>query len=883
MDAKTVSDYSQKNDNTQEPDLASRFYVISYDYLLRHEEGSSNPHIGKNLETHYHWNWDEEVALMTSGFHGAGGSISALAKLIEGFGMQASMPYPKTIEILTALCRFAFRGVHDSCLVLNQPNRHPRQLVEFCRSQVIYGYDFFKAMSTALDYIIEKQVTSLTPDSACQIIRIEGNILLNTLIQENGGARELLSSKRGEFPDMHPGELPTLIMNDWKFNMFKKLIMSTQMQLRVSSVVNMSTELKNMYQNANKIGEASQSPLLLYFADFILRNKLVEYLVGIASHPEIIVESDAVLGFLIVTKTYKSSQVNSIWQIVTTSQDPRVVEAILKMLKKCLNLHTYAELMFLCRKVKSLPIEAFTMVMRDFCQELCRYLVDKARHEGVQRIDSPPYDMCVRLVRESSVITPESPAGHPEIQTFATIQLRDLLPYGPSDHSRQEIYLECILDVSARAPTSPGSICVINALLRSNHFADLSTMTTEHGLTGLVIQELESTIAEDQHYSNPSIRLSPASLAHRELLLAIIVQEPDTISPELGTKLWNLLVGNASKNVIDRDMWWQMLNNALTKSASDNSFIAACFNDYFPTLSPACFTTGALEFARKAITSWLKDAAQTVGETLVFESPALEQLWRMILKAPPNTIDEAAILSLVGVYVDSALILSLPRAKARIIHSALVDRCLQQLATAARNLKSYDQDATTHNVDEAMVLVPSEAEFQEQELVFARSLAVLREFLRLYHLKPQFATPKSISPLTSSTIGMEGELLTVKYQCFDGDKHTEIESLTLGKLNPAASLFTGIQKATGFKKFKLFCGGKGLDPDDVEVCRSLEDLNLNGLVLVQRRDGDDGPAPSSVMKTSLEGEITKHFDDLWGYLGMHEKVAQEVWSDPQNL
>jgi ubiquitin carboxyl-terminal hydrolase 34 len=227
--------------------------------------------------------------------------------------------------------------------------------------------------------------------------------------------------------------------------------------------------------------------------------------------------------------------------------------------------------------------------------------------------------------------------------------------------------------------------------------------------------------------------------------------------------------------------------------------------------------------------------------------------------------------------------LSLPRAKARIIHSALVDRCLQQLATAARNLKSYDQDATTHNADEAMVLVPSEAEFQEQELVFARSLAVLREFLRLYHLKPQFATPKSISPLTSSTIGMEGELLTVKYQCFDGDKHTEIESLTLGKLNPAASLFTGIQKATGFKKFKLFCGGKGLDPDDVEVCRSLEDLNLNGLVLVQRRDGDDGPAPSSVMKTSLEGEITKHFDDLWGYLGMHEKVAQEVWSDPQNL
>jgi ubiquitin carboxyl-terminal hydrolase 34 len=52
---------------------------------------------------------------------------------------------------------------------------------------------------------------------------------------------------------------------------------------------------------------------------------------------------------------------------------------------------------------------------------------------------------------------------------------------------------------------------------------------------------------------------------------------------------------------------------------------------------------------------------------------------------------------------------------------------------------------------------------------------------------------------------------------------------------------------------------------------------LNGLVLVQRREDSDGlPGHLNGMKPTLELEIMKHFDDLWGYLSMHEKVAQEV-------
>ena len=119
--------------------------------------------------------------------------------------------------------------------------------------------------------------------------------------------------------------------------------------------------------------------------------------------------------------------------------------------------------------------------------------------------------------------------------------------------------------------------------------------------------------------------------------------------------------------------------------------------------------------------------------------------------------------------------------------------------------------------------------------------------------------------------------MTLKYQSFDGGKHTEVKSLTLGRLNNAATLFASLEKATGFTNYKVYCGGKVFDPEEIEISKSLDDLNLNGLVLVHRREDAEGGL-SQGNKTSLELEITMHFDDLWGYLAMHEKVAQEVSS-----
>jgi ubiquitin carboxyl-terminal hydrolase 34 len=867
MDARTL-DYHTRENNDQEPDLGARAYLYAFSFLLRKDEHS---HIGRNLETHYSWNWDDDTALMSDSFQTEGGTISALTKLIRG-QLKLMSRNPKVVDNFTDPCRIACKIFCDAYRIIDDGDRQHPQIKAAAELKIDQGYEFYTVMAAGLETIIEKHVTFLSPEAAAAHLICLPTLLKFSIHQEIPPVRDLLETHRRQYAMLVRKQFATVISKGWKFTVLKKLITSAQMQLRVVGVTTMCTDLLSLYQH-NKGSDPTTSAILLYFAQFVLENQLVDYIVGIGSHPEIINESNNILGFLIVTKTYTSAQTDKIWQTVMTSQDPRVVEAILRMVMRCLNLYDYRSLLYLCKKVCDVPIESFTVPMREFSQNLFKDLVGKAMSDNVQYLGAPPYDLCVRLIRESSIISAECPAGYPEIQTFANGRFRELLNHGPGPDARTAIYLSCLEDISSRTSTAPGSICVINALLRQN-LADLRRLCNDHSLTQLVIEELESAVAADRH---STARNSPAGNARRELLMALIVQEPATINPDLGKRLWNVLVGSESKSAIERNSSWLILNSATKKSSTRNVFLASCYRDYLPKLPPYCFTSGALDFAREAIVAWVEEIRPDfVAEDRAFESPALEQLWRMILTAPPNTIDAAAISILVEVYIDNPLILAMPRAKARSIHLALVDRCLDQLKTAASKLKTFSDGASSGS-DEGMVIVASEDQFQEQEKIFARSLAVLREFLRAYQSKPQFATPKVRSLATITTTDLEGEPLTVKYQSFDGNNHTEVKSLTIGKLNTAAALFASLQKATGFKNYKVYCGGKEFDPDEIEVCKSLDDLNLNGLVLIQRREDSDGlPGHLNGTKPTLEHEIMKHFEDLWGYLSMHEKVAQEV-------
>jgi ubiquitin carboxyl-terminal hydrolase 34 len=248
----------------------------------------------------------------------------------------------------------------------------------------------------------------------------------------------------------------------------------------------------------------------------------------------------------------------------------------------------------------------------------------------------------------------------------------------------------------------------------------------------------------------------------------------------------------------------------------------------------------------------------------------------MILKAPANSIEAPAVNMLVDLYVESTMISSMPRARAHSIHLALVARCLNQLSSAAIRLKGFT-DGNTSGEEEPMIIVASEDQIHEQELAFTRSLMILREFLRSYQSKPHYVMPKPRSPILNVSNEIQGELFNIKYQAFDGLKSGDVSELSIGKQNTVATLFSIIQKTTGFKGCKIYHWGKEIDATEADAHGTLEGLKIGrGLLLVLRSDDDNVASQSRSRSSTLELEIIKHFDELWDYLGMEEKLAREV-------
>jgi ubiquitin carboxyl-terminal hydrolase 34 len=193
-------------------------------------------------------------------------------------------------------------------------------------------------------------------------------------------------------------------------------------------------------------------------------------------------------------------------------------------------------------------------------------------------------------------------------------------------------------------------------------------------------------------------------------------------------------------------------------------------------------------------------------------------------------------------------------------------------------LKGFN-DGNTSGEDEPMIIVASESQIREQELIFTRSLKILREFLISYQSKPHYALPKAKSPVLQVSNEIKGESFNVKYQVFDGQTSGPVSELSIGMQNTVATLFSTMCKTTGFKGCKIYHWGTEIDPEETDPNATLEGLKIGrGLLLVLRSDADsDISGLSNVKSSTLELEIIKHFDELWDYLGMEETLAREVF------
>ncbi|KAK7970335.1 Ubiquitin carboxyl-terminal hydrolase [Apiospora saccharicola] len=878
-DCRALEAASHDNE-ASEPDMMSASYLPCLATVGRHEEQNGYP-----------MEHTPEMSAILELFHRCSGG--AMSKLNEVASLHLNLlpRFPRrTMDNLLNIANLA-----DTVLqVISYPIEYGQTSSESrymrAQSDLVLGQRLFNTVSDAVRIVIDKFLNHFAHDTANGLIPHLTTILRLSLQGDHKEATELVRKHQKDHPQIAPRFTIDTISHEWRYCVLVKLIRSRQMQLRVAAVTMLSQDLVNSWRKTSDAPDDGGQGLeyLRYFADYLVNTGLIDYILGPTCHPEITQESSNIIGFLIVTITFTSAQANLFWDTVTSTQDPRVAEALVRMLARITTLMVTDQLSLMWQHMQNLPLEAMTPYMRDLCDAMIKAPTSKQQPtSSLAHLPNAHFNFILRLMRESSAWDSQGSIAFPEVQHFAVMKFKELLHHFISTSVRQDLILECITDIASKSPTTSGSLTALFMLIHKAQSQSLAVLIAEHDFARLLINELEATTSRAQDIGNVMVyanTLEGNSInnARRELICSLILNHGSSITSADGRRLWDLLVGTGAVCHEDRRAAWHSLN-ALRKHPhqEQNPYLISCLHEYLPTLPPVCYCEGALEFVRSSLLSLVNDPNGAVfDEEGQLETDIVELIWHIILTAPHQSIENDAIQTLVNeVYVEGSLIMSFPLHRARKAHFGLVNRCLDQLAAAAQALQAFNKGPLNGD-DGSMITEDTESQEKEQELKFVRSLLVLRTFQKTLQSKSHFAAPDMRSLMLQAPGTMEGESAGLKYQSFDGHVQTEVKPLSIGKQNTAASLLASLREETGFDNYRIFYRGASLAPTEEQICKSLEELGIrDGLILVKKETGTVlSPAKIKPGASPLEIEIMSHFKQLWEYLSMEEELAQEIYA-----
>ncbi|PSS03887.1 hypothetical protein BD289DRAFT_358590 [Coniella lustricola] len=780
---------------------------------------------------------------------------------------------PRALESLAPLCGF-ISGFARAELRGYPPV--PRLLDEYpAGSVVMQGYDLFEAGSRALAICIDRSVNQIAPSTALDLLNGFRDMLRFCLQNGPEQAIECISRHQHEHPEIPKEETVKVIVYEWRLQILTQLIMTSQMHLRIMAAQTMCSDMVRIWKDHHDdVLRLSQHPVLRHFSERLKQSQVISYILGPTCHPEVTAQSYNIIGFLFASHTFADEQMDLMWRTVTTCQISGVSDSLLMVIANICNLFTLEDFLRVFQKIQTVRIEDFTPTMKDFCDKLISQLLEK--NEIIE--DLLPYSLMFRLLRESSA---PGPLFFRTVQKWASNLILQLIKRGPSLEDRQRLIQDCLADITQRSRYTLGSLGGLLLLCRpGTRERDLQQLVAQYDLPPLLVDELEHAITSREEHGILHLISGQENAARLELLTNVFLQG-SLIPEQLGRRLWDLLVGPQAASHEDRDCAWQKLSVAL-RNSSGKCFVETCFTNYFPTLPPALFRTGSLDFVLQRVLPLVNgDNSFILEDDKSGDHLGIEQLWRIALTAPVDTIERRAITALVkDVYLENRSVLHMPVHRVRKIHLSLVSRCMTQLSSAAKYLTTCDDAVIRAVGDTDAVMGTDGLSVLEQEMLFTRTLTIVREFHNIHQKTPRFSSPDLRSFVLPEVNDVEGDSAELKFQSFDGSMQTDVKPLSIGRQNTAGSLLASIRDATGFDNYRLYYKGRPFTPSEGDICRSLEDLQIhNGLILVKREmDADEYPVHARPGSSPVEVEIMKHFEELWQYLALKDDLASELYS-----
>ena len=815
------------------------------------------------------------------------GTITPLMQLLEAqvcvpLSAQAVDNCFTMTALMSSLSRESYRKLTRTI--------QPENMTLTLTSRLAQGLKALEIGRGMFEAAIKDHTDFLNSEQTSQQILALGELIYISLRMNPNKAASLAANTTDAYPGIQPIQFPDAFVMNWKLEVYSCLVKNSQMSLRLMAVDNLAAELVSFWRRYNDQGTTLS--VVKYVADTVLASDVVSYFLSPTCHPEVTERSFNVIGFLAISQTYTQAETDLFWRSVLTTQDP---SNLLKMMADVIQYFSHDTAVYFCERFMDVPVSAFTAHMRNLCAGVFRHLLVPTAPRPDSLDESIPFKVCLRLVRELSAPAEDGSVKYPEVLRYFVDKMEDVLKHiGGIDIAlqRHHLYRACISGIEAKSDAVLGSL---SAILIINRFAndgvtDLEFLMTEENLTQLLVDNLEHVIQSMPSSIRAPVVNGLANSPRRDMLFYILSAYSSTLTPELSSRLWDLTFGKSATCDADRDASWAILISFCSGELMqrDNPFLLQCLDTYISSLPAYCFCQGLLTFLQDWLVPELRDPAcdllitearyeaaekardssdDAPGRTA--NSIALEQLWHVVLTTPTNTIEHGATQLLVKqVYIDSRAIRSSSPENMRMVHMALIERCLRQISSAAKKLESLSDDMakTAGKQGDAPIQM-----LQMQGLLFLRSVRVLQQFLQQYREAfPQIAH----DPLEVSQHGAPAGL---KYQSFDGAQHTEVKSLNIGRLNTAGFLLESLKEATGFDQCKVYARGGPFEPQDIS--QSLEELKIHDCLLLVRRAVPSGTQGVAPMASSLdvEGAILDHFQELWESLGLSEELASEVY------
>ena len=771
--------------------------------------------------------------------------------------------------------------VMDYCYQRHEKD-HDRVLLDANCPQAL---QFFLDINMKVNAMISKQAGTLSLDSCRGLIPKLG-MILNTLAASNERiAPEYLNLDATPDSKLSERDRGFFTQCCWKLNILKRCIREGRMEIRVFGVDTMQQDLVDVYQRyITGRPSAPIHPIPAYISNWLLDNNLVDYLVGEDSHPQLMSRCANIIGFLVVTSRYTERETDLLWSRLTTSQDPSTIEVLFNVIQNYLNVATHPTLLNLVSKLKDIPLQLCDGVFYTFSRTLFETLRRTSRAPFTDgSLDSAPYQCCITLIERSAADHMMDTNKLHELQHWAADELRNLLPYGPSESDLKCIYDDCLREIAGHTLYASGAIGGLHTILKHRSGMDWKWLADNSNLTQLLVSDISHFTGSNQLSKSTSVLQDNLNVRF-ELLNDLLLKVPESITANDAQALWNVTVGSQAFNDQARDAAWSCYVRILGATKARNPFLELCIHDFLPELGPENIVHGSLIFARD-VAQYDSKFPQADLSGQEYEQPekrSVRLLWKMALAIPRNRLEleSKAIGMLITQYLDSPGTHRRSRVATQAVHVDLVDRCIGQLTTTAAKLTPSTND---HSQKDAMEAVLGfEEEIETSRLSFCRSMKILQEFVQGVRSYPMYSPePQSQPTLPRNFNEIRGQPVKIMYQCFSGRSHTEIRTVEVGDLEKVEELVDRFRILTGFAHFTVISRGRKLDiPQIANETLGEAKFHEKGLMLIKkayRSDAIPDLTPTSGLRP-IEIAILVHFPDLYELLDLEKSLAGQVFT-----